>query len=454
MKKISLAVGLVCGLTAGLAQSADLLSSYEAALAGDPVLRAARAERDAALEARPLAKAGLLPAVSFDASTARVRQDTKTSGFGSTGTSYFDDHDASLNLNMPLYRREAWVALRQADSSIAAAEAVYSATQQALVLRVAEGYFNVLSAEDSLSFAKAEKEAISRQLEQAQQRFDVGLIAITPVHEAQAAFDAATARELVAQNDLDTAIEALGEITGEYTADLQCVRDEISLDKPEPADADAWAQSALDGNLNILAAKWGAEAAREGIEQARSGHYPTLDLFASHGYSESGGSFTSRNENSSIGLSLAVPIYTGGAVKASTRQAQASFSQSQEQLESARRSAARQARDAYRGVVSAASQVKAFGQAVVSSQSALQASEAGFEVGTRTIVDVLGSQRDLYAALRDYSASRYNFLLTGLRLRQAVGDLDRKDLEAMNALLVTREQGGFCATRLLKDSAV
>ncbi|MCB1866335.1 MAG: TolC family outer membrane protein [Chromatiales bacterium] len=419
-------------LAASTHAATDVITAYDQALAGDPQLRAARASRDAVREAKPQARARLLPAVSFEAGVGRVRQDRKNASLTApSGVSYFDDNDASLVVVQPVYRKDYWVALEQADASIAQAEAQYGDAAQDLIIRVAERYFGVLSGEDDLGFAQAELKAIGRQLDQARQRFDVGLIAITPVHEARAAFDAAQARVLVAQNALDNAHESLREVTGQANPSLEPLHAKIELALPSPSDPDAWSAQAAENNLGVIAARNAAEVARSGIELARSGHHPTVDLVGSHAYSES----ASRSETTALSLQLSVPLYLGGSVVSATREAQFRFEQSTEELERARRSADRQVRDAYRGVVSSAGQVEAFRLATVSAQSALDASEAGFEVGTRTIVDVLNAQRDLFAARRDYAQSRYNYLLNGLRLKRAAGTLTRADLDAVNRLL-------------------
>lgn len=414
----------------------DLSEVYELAVEHDPVLQAAAAERLAALEADPQSRALLLPSLSFSANVERDRQDIITFEEFSNreGTSTFDSRNYVLSLSQPVYRRDYFAQLRQADATVGQAEARFKAAEQALIVRVAERYFAVLSARDSLEFAQAEKESIERQLEQTKQRFEVGLIAITDVHEAQAAFDLATAREIAARNELSSAREAMREVIGRQIERVAPLMDPIALSVPEPANIERWADTALQQNFDLLAAEFATEVARAEVSRQRSGHYPTLDLNASYARSEAdGGSFGEREQDDGvIGLQLNVPLYEGGAVVSRTREAVHSLSRARHELEQVRRSTLRQARDAYLAVVAQINQVKALGQARVSAQSALDATEAGFEVGTRTTVDVLDARRELFLARRDYAGARYDYILDTLRLKQASGVLGRSDLEQIN----------------------
>ncbi|HKK14269.1 MAG TPA: TolC family outer membrane protein [Gammaproteobacteria bacterium] len=426
-------------LTVLPAYAADLLHVYDQAEQSDPVIKQAAANRQAALETKPQARAGLLPELGASANYTRNKQEitSSSSPIFQPNTFYYTSKGYSLNLTQPLYNRDSWVQLKQADSQIRQAEAQYAAAQQDLIIRVSQAYFNVLAARDNLDFAQAEKKAIARQRDQAQQRFEVGLSAITDVQEARARYDQAVTQEISAQDQLASAREALAEVTGQHYPHLAGVGPNLKLIKPDPTDPHKWVATARRQNLQLLATQAAADTAREQIERQRSGHYPTLDLVGSYGDSRiSGGAFGQRNEkDSAIGVQLNVPIYMGGAVSSRTRQARSQFQAAQDKVVQVRRSTTRETRDAYRGVITGISQVKASEQAVKSSQTALKAAHAGFQVGTRTIVDVLDAQRELYRTRRDLSQSKYNYLLNTLKLKQAAGTLRRADVKAVNAWL-------------------
>lgn len=426
-----LALTLLVGTAA--VRGEDLRDVYRLAQESDPQLRAAQAGHRAALEARPQSRAALLPNVNFTAQTQWNQVEIKKP------TALDNDYNSSsysLSLRQALYHHDYYVQLRQADAGIAQADAQYGAAKQALIVRVAETYFNLLAAEDNLRFAQAEKTAIGQQLRQTQQRFEVGLSAITDVHEAQAGYDAAVAQEIVAQNQLENTREVLREITGREHTTLTPLAGEIPLQSPDPASIDQWVETALQQNLQLLAAEAAAHVAREEMNRRQAGHYPTLDIVASHNWSDSTKSkiTTSAVESNSniVGLQLNVPLFAGGAVSASTRQATHLYSQAQEGLEQTRRATVRQTRDAYLGVTAGISTVQARRQALSSARTALQATQAGFEVGTRTAVEVLNSQRELFRAQRDYARARYDYALSTLRLRQAAGILAEADLEHVN----------------------
>jgi outer membrane protein len=358
-----------------------------------------------------------------------------------TDTTY-NTHDLALTLTQPIFRRENWIQLSQADNRIAQAQAEYLAEEQGLMLRVSDAYFNVLGAEDALEFARAERIAIERQLEQAKQRFEVGLIAITGVHEAQARFDQARASEIAAQNALDNAWEALREITGygEEQGSLDSVAADLPLDMPVPADIEAWSEVAVEQNPAVIAALNGTEIARKNIEVQRSEHYPKIDLVGSHSISRTDRPTGTDVDASSIGVQLAVPLYAGGGIVSRTREARHAFDAAKDQLEQQRRSAKRQVRDSYRGVESNISRVEALAAANVSAESALEATEAGYEVGTRTIVDVLNAEQELFRAKREYARARYDYIVNGLALKQAAGSLSPEDLRRVNGLLAEKSQ--------------
>lgn len=417
-------------------QAADIIEIFQLAEASDPVYKQSLAAYNAIREARPQARALLLPQVSLSASTSSVDQDISTSGIGGSGKIGFNTHGYSLDISQPLFRFDRWLNLKQADSIIQQAQAELDAALQDLMVRVSERYFEVLAAEDNLQFARAEKTALGRQLDQARQRFEVGLTAITDVQEAQAGYDRSVANEIAAENAIDNAREALREVTGSYISQLSPLGENMPLVQPQPAVIEDWTELSQQQNLLIIAARNQLETARQEIRIQRSGHLPALDLVATKGFDSTGGRFGGTQTHSeAIGLELSMPLFQGGLVNSQTREARHLYDQALEQLEQQHRLAQRQTRESYLGVISGISQVKALKQFVVSSESALQATEAGFEVGTRTAVDVVASQRVLLQAKRDYARARYDYLLNTLRLKQAAGTLSPGDLNEINKWL-------------------
>ncbi len=439
MKPVLLKLATASALLLGAASvnAEDLLDVYRMAQQSDPTLRAAEAGNQAAQQGRAQSRAALLPQVNL---TANLNENTAgliTSNTGSpTGEETYSSNDYTLTLRQSLYHHDYYKQLKVADAGIAQANAQYEAARQGLILRVAEAYFNLLAAKDSLATAEASKRAISQQLRQTQQRFEVGLIAITDVHEAQAGFDAAVAAEIAARNGLDIAREALREITGQEPLAPAALQDVMPLLNPDPADIKAWVEKAQSQNLSLIAAEAAARAAAEELRRREAGHYPTLDLVGSHRYSDStDASFGSERTDTSIGIQLSVPIFSGGLTTAQSREARALLSQAQESLEAQRRATVREVRSAYLGVTAGISQVKARKQALSSAQTALKATQAGFEVGTRTAVDVLNAQQVRYGAQSEFSRSRYDYLLATLRLKQAAGSLSEEDITLVNGWL-------------------
>jgi outer membrane protein len=434
IKRILILPLLLC---TSLVQAEDLMAVYELALRNDPQLQVAKEQLNAARESKSLARSQLLPTIGLGATYDAVSGDIKTlSGNPVDRSVDYDESGIGLNLTQPIYRRDRFVQLKQADSTIAQAEAQFAAAEIDLMVRSTTAYFNILSAEDDLRVAKAEREATGRQLEQAQQRFDVGLIAITDVHEAQAAFDAARAAEIAAENDLDNAWEALFEIIGPQPKSILAkLGDGLRLNPPVPKDLQSWSDTAQQENFSILAANANLEVLNQEVQVSRSGHYPTLDLVGGYNVSRSDSDTATEADLGTIGLELQVPIYTGGAVSAQTRQALANYRAAQQSLDQTRRAVNRQVRDAFRGVLSSISQVEALKAATVSAQSALESTQAGYEVGTRTIVDVLNVQRNLFSSQRDYLNSRYGYIINGLSLKSAAGNLAVEDLQRVNGWL-------------------
>ncbi|MGH8500903.1 MAG: TolC family outer membrane protein [Gammaproteobacteria bacterium] len=436
-----LLVGLIGAsmLTALPAQAEDLLDIYQLAAREDAQLQAAQADFAATGEFRPQALSALLPQVNLSGQYARQELDsTRTlDGEVDTRSGSFTTEGYTLRLDQAIYDHSLVVQLRQADSSIAQARAELDVIAQALVLRVSEAYFDVLAAQDNLDFAIAEKEAIGRQLEQARERFEVGMIAITDVKEAQAAYDLALAQQVGAENQLAVSREALQVITGQLPGRLRKLRDRIPLLTPDPADVDRWVATAVKRNLRLIAAQFATETASLEVDRRRAGHYPTLGLFAEKAENDSGGGVfgATKTDDEIIGLQLNIPIFSGGFVTSSTREASYLFEQAQDLQEQQRREAVRQTRASYLNVIAGISRVRALRQALESNRAAAAAAQAGFEVGTRTSVDVLLALRETFRTQRDLSRARYNYLLNTLRLKQAAGTLTGDDLVKLNGWL-------------------
>jgi outer membrane protein len=421
-------------LLGGTAQAADLISVYRHAARTNPELAAAAASLQAVRESRPQAMAGLLPVIDATGAIERQRlKDLNQSAPADNVTNKL----ASLDLVQPLFRYDRWIQLEQSDSEIAGAEAEYAAAQQDLMVLVAERYFNVLDAQDNLEFARAEKSAIGRQLEQATQRFEVGLIAITDVKAAQARYDLSVSGEIRALSQLVEAKDALREVAGTYYDQVASLKPDLELVRPNPDSADAWIEQAMQQNLRVLAAQAGTETARQEIRRQRAGHLPTLDLNASTSYVERnfGGVVPQERNDSSIGVQMNIPLYQGGLVNSRTREAQSRFEEAQQLLHQQLRSAELETRNAYRGILTDIAQVNALAQSLESTEVAVEAEEAGFEVGTRTIVDVLNAQRENFLARLNYARARYLYVLDQLRLKKAAGILSLDDLAEVNEAL-------------------
>jgi outer membrane protein len=419
----------------------DLLGIYERALQNDPVIKQAEAKQSSAKETREQSLARFFPNLSVTGSTARNWQHNRKKSLNSffPNQEYWEN-SFSLDLIQPVFHWDHWVQLDQSDNQIAQVEALYQAELQNLMVRTTEAYFNVLAAQDNLQFTQSEKTAISKQLEQAQARFDAGIIPITDVYEAQAAFDQTAANELEAANNIDNQKEALREITGNDDALLNFLGENLPLKKPEPENLNKWNESAEANNLNVIAAFNQMEVARKNIDIQRTGHLPQLDIVGSYGVTDNGSRFGFRGDTQSIGVQLNMPLFEGGAVNSRTRQASFDFQAAKESLTAAKRSVKRQVSNNFRNVLTNISRIEALKAAVTSSASALEAAEAGFEVGIRTMIDVLNEQRNVYRAKRDLARARYDYLINTIKLKQTTSSLTQIDLEQINGLLIDNAQ--------------
>lgn len=430
----ALFIGLACAASSSLANAEDLLSVYQQAQANDPVVLGAHAQYLATKEGIDQARATLLPQINGSASFT----DGENESFNNAGQVVSADSENftyGASLSMEIYRHSTWLRLDNAKKLAHQSDISYQVAKQDLIVRVTEAYFNVLSAKDDLEFSIAEKAAIERQLEQTKQRFSVGLTAITDVHEAQAQYDNAVTDEIRAENNVFNAEEALRVITNVYPRDLNILNTErFGTSRPSPDSANEWQQTAEAKNLDLIAQKINVDIAKENINIAKAGHYPSLDLNGSISSSDTDiNNFnTTALDSHSIGITLTVPIYSGGAISSSVRQAQSNYVVASQNMEQSHRNVVRNTRNAYNTVIAAVSAIKSLEQSVVSAESALKATEAGFEVGTRTIVDVLNSTRNLYNAKRNLSSTRYTYIQNVLALKRAGGTITAKDLEDIN----------------------
>ncbi len=434
MQKFAIRLALLVPLCWGQTLFAqDLATIYSLALENDAELMIAEANYLAAVEAVPLARSERRPQVFFDANGSVRESDNSETGDNSNETIGY-----SVSLTQSLYDTESAANLNAAEATSAAQLASLEATRQALVLRVAQTYFEILAAQDNVDFAYAERTAIARQLEQAQRRFEVGLIAITDVQEAKARFDSAEAQAILAENLLENAYQALAVITGDASIrNLARVSERLTLNLPEPANAEAWVEFAMNNNRDLIAARENLNAARFERDKASRNRRPTVDLTATYSDQDVEDDLLgdSRQDDVSVAIEFRLPLYTSGRIGAERARADAEYLSAQNNALLQARLASQQARTAYLDVVSGISQVTALKQALESSNIALEATQAGFEVGTRTSVDVLVSLRETYRAQRDYASARYDYLVNTIRLKQAAGTLTEDDLFRVNRWL-------------------
>lgn len=447
MKKTitSIIIGVACAASSTFSFAEDLLSVYEQAKANDPLVLKAQAQFNASKEGIEQARAVLLPQISAygnfsDGEDERI-SDGSNGPAGSIYSLESENTTFGANLSMEIYHHSSWLRLSNAKKSSHQSDVNFEAAKQDLVVRVTEAYFNVLSAKDDMEFAEAEKTAIERQLEQTKQRYSVGLTAVTAVHEAQAQYDNAVTAVIRAENNVFNAEEALRVITNVYPRNLSALNTErFSASRPIPDSANEWQQTAEAKNLDLIAQKISVDIAKENINIAKSGHYPTIDLNGSYSTSETtvDSAFSSEfkgpeMDSHSIGIRINVPIYSGGATSSAVRQAQSNYVAASQDLAQTHRNVVRNARNSYNTVIASVSGIKALEQSVTSAESALKATEAGFEVGTRTIVDVLDSTQNLYNAKRNLSSTRYGYIQAILGLKRAGGTISEQDIRDINS---------------------
>ncbi|MBV7317053.1 outer membrane channel protein TolC [Shewanella sp. NIFS-20-20] len=432
----SLCAAMTLATLSSASYAQDLLEVYQKALTNDPIVLQAQAQRDSLYSQIETSRAPLLPSLSANV------------GYGKSWTDVNNDNNATYNiggftggvtLNQVIYNHSAWVGLSLAEKSASQADASYASALQSLIIRVTNAYFDVLSAKDALVFQQAEVAAIGRQLEQTKQRFVVGLTAITDVHEAQAQYDLARAQEILAENTLQNSYQALQEITGiDYDSINLLDTQRFSAVKPAPDSSNEWLKMAETNSIDLLIQRIAKEIATEQISLAKAGHLPSLNLNAGYNtnYDRNGSNNAPGGLNDSgtanVGLQLSVPIFEGFKVSSQVDQAQFNFVNASEKLEQTYRATVKNIRNNFNNVDASISSIRAYEQTVISSESALKATQAGFEVGTRTIVDVLNSTRNLYNSKRQLSDARYSYIKSILALKQAAGTLTEADVVTIN----------------------
>ena len=421
------------------AEPIDLISAYQAALEHDSDIHAAYNQLQSSKQIRPQALADLLPSINASASSTDVRLESEsTSSTTGKGTIQYRDEKFSVSLRQPVFNWASFVRYQQSAQRVSKAELEYRLAEQALIIRLTERYLNTLQAGVSLTVANDDVKAFTRQLEQAKIRFEVGLIAITDVHNAQARFDLAIASQIAAQDNLYSKQEALRQIIQHDELALRPLAQTFPLAPPEPNNIKQWESSAAQHNLSLEMAKLDVSIAKKDVSINRAGHYPSVDLVASHNYSETGGSgFGSgfRNESDNIGLELNLALFSGGKTQALTEQAAFQHMASLDNLQSLQRTTLRETRDAFRGVISSSRRIKALEQAIISNKSSLDANEVGLEVGTRTIVDVLDAQSNLSRAKLQLIDAKNSYIIDVLNLKGITGSLTVSDLEVVNQWL-------------------
>jgi outer membrane protein len=446
MKKTlsTLIIAITTALSSTHAQADDLLTVYQQALLNDPVVLKSQAQFMIVQEDIVQARAALLPQITASGGYTSGEQEIVGNDDITVNTRESDSLTYGANLSIQLYHHDSWLRLGNAEKAAHQSDLTYQVAKQDLIIRVTTAYFDLLSAKDDLVFATAEKEAIARQLEQTKQRFSVGLTAITDVYEAQAQFDSAVTEEIRAQNAIYQREEALRVITDSYPKTISILNtDRFSTSTPSPNSADEWQATAEAKNLDLIAAKVGIDIAQDNIDIARAGHYPTLDFAANYNGEDADKAINSSPsadlpavDGYSLGVQLNVPIYSGGAIQSSVRKAQQNFVLASQDLSLTHRNVVSTTRNAYNTVIAGISAIKALEQSVLSAQKALEATEAGFEVGTRTIVDVLDSTKNLYNAKRNLSTNRYFYINNVLLLKREAGTITEDDLIAINSGLM------------------
>ncbi len=418
-------------------EQTDLLQVYQLALQNDAQLATAQASYMATAEALPQSRSALLPQIGVNAHTTDTH--TRVQGVSGSDTSGRNSHGWSAQLTQPLFNLSSWFTMERAEAITEQARLGFSIEQQNLIMRVAEAYFNVLRAEDSLATTIAEETAVKRQLEQTRQRFEVGLIAETDVLEARAAYDGARVTRIQAKNQVAVSLENLRTLTNTVVSDLAKLDKTMPVATPEPMIAEEWVKTSVAQNLQLEASRKSIDVSHAQLKASRSDYAPTLDVKATYGhnvdYARAGtpGNPLGKGDTTAYSLELNVPIFTGGRTSSQVRESGYRLQESERTYDQTLRQVSSNTRNLFNTISADVERVDARCLAIVSSRSALDATESGYEVGTRNIVDVLNVQQVLYGAQRDYLNARYDFIVNTLKLKQMAGTLSPQDLQDLNA---------------------
>ena len=440
MKLSKSALLILAAFGASPALAADLLDVYRSALSQDAAFASARASQQAGQEKKSQGRSLLMPNVNLTANS--TYNDINVQFAAGSRALQYNNSGYGVSLVQPLFRQQSWLAYTESELQVTISEAQYKLAEHDLILRVAQGYFDVLTAQDNVQLTEAQKRAISEQLEQAKRNFEVGTSTITDTYEAQARYDLISAQEISAQSNLEIKNRALLQIINVAPGELRQLNKELKLEAPQPADVEKWVASALQNNVQITIAGAAEQLAEKEVSRTLGGHLPTLDLVANYSMnSANGGTFTGAGYGAAdttskvVGIQFNMPLFQGGATQSKYREADAGRDKAKQDLENVRRTVTVQTRQAYLGVVSGIAQVKALQQALKSSESLLEASKLGQGVGVRTNLDVLNAQQQLFSTRRDLYQAEYIYLLSRLRLKAAVGTLSEEDVSRVNQVL-------------------
>jgi outer membrane protein len=426
---------LVVACAAGTVQAADLLEIYRDASLNDTKLASARMQLEAGREKYPQGRAGLLPTVTLGGASTYFNEDSASP----SRNYHYNTNSYSLQLTQPLFRWQNWVAFKEGELQVSLAEAQFAAAQMDLIQRTAQAYFDLLNSQDVLHAVTSLKSAANEQLQLSKKSFEVGTVTVTDVNDAQSRFDLAAAQEIAAINDVNVKREALRVLINKEPPSLARMRDGVNMAAPEPADGEQWAQAAIKNNLDVQAQSLTTAIARREVERARAAHLPTLDAVGSYGRTHSASTATSQTNyeytNWSVGLQASIPLYQGGNLSSKVRETVALAEKAKNDLETVKRTSSQTARQSYLGVTSGVAQIKGYEAAVVSSKSSLDSNKLGYQVGVKIAMDVLNAQSQLADTSQKLAKSRYDTIMSEIKLKQAVGVLSVKDVEEINAML-------------------
>lgn len=452
LRRAALSAAIGMGLSLGFggqAQAADLLDIYMLAEQNDQKLRAAEQQRLSVGQNIPIQRADLLPQLRGDGGVNYSHSRIIQGGFPGSPNSYDGTGQSiALGLTQTIYNQSQLVGLDIAELQVRQADIDFELARQDLILRTGQAYFLVLNANAQLELAYANRTALKRQLERAQRQYEVGLVAVTDVADAQSEYDQANAQIIAARNELNNAEAALATIIGQPAGDLDDIRTDLEVAEPQPADVNEWIELALAQNLGLQSTVMTTQIQQRNVDLERSQRMPVVDLNGSYGYNSNPSQFSGNSSDvvtSQVGVQVTMPIYTGGRINSRSRKAAFDYQRSQFDLSDQRRLVRQMTSDSYRAVLTAISQIAAFRQSVESARTSLVATEAGYGVGTRTIVDVLNAELRVFSAMADYLDARYSYIISLLQLKADTGQLTVADLEAINRELTEQETNALIA---------